>query len=61
MLALWSCCIQVNVTLSIFVAGIHDIAGHAVVLYDAACVTRAALSHIDVARVMLYYATLPGR
>ncbi|KAG8313594.1 hypothetical protein J6590_002066 [Homalodisca vitripennis] len=39
--------------------GVHDQEGRAVVVYDAAVVARAALSHTDVARVILYYSTLP--
>ncbi|XP_046674250.1 puratrophin-1-like isoform X2 [Homalodisca vitripennis] len=45
----------------IYLPGVHDQEGRAVVVYDAAVVARAALSHTDVARVILYYSTLPVR
>ncbi|XP_054273864.1 pleckstrin homology domain-containing family G member 4B-like isoform X2 [Macrosteles quadrilineatus] len=45
----------------IYLPGVHDVDGRSVVVYDAAVVRRAALSHTDIARVVLYYSTLPVR
>lgn len=43
------------------IAGVHDQDGRAIVVYDAAVVKRAALTFTDIAKVILYYSTIPVR
>lgn len=46
---------------SILILGVHDQDGRAIVVYDAAVVKRAALTFTDIAKVILYYSTIPVR